>query len=104
MLHTHRSVAAIVQALCTAWDWHPEDRILHALPLHHMHGVANALFCAHAAGACVEFLPGFSPSAVWEALKVCAACALLYLLPHLLMQPSWAQHSAYLSSVRDLRS
>ena len=54
----------------TSWEWQPEDRILHCLPLHHVHGVINALYCAHAVGATVEFQPRFSPKAVWAALKV----------------------------------
>lgn len=63
-------MGAQVAALCSAWQWAPEDRILHTLPLHHIHGIINALHCAHAAGACVEFLPRFSPGEVWRCLKV----------------------------------
>ena len=70
VLHTHDSMGAMISALCTAWEWQPQDRILHALPLHHMHGLTNALLCAHAAGAAVDFLPSFSPSAVWASLQV----------------------------------
>ena len=70
VLHTHRSLGAMTHALRTAWDWRREDRILHALPLHHVHGLVNALLCAHAAGASVHFLPSFSPAAVWGALQV----------------------------------
>ena len=53
-----------------AWGWRQDDTILHALPLHHIHGIVNALLCAHASGACVELLPKFSPTAVWESLQV----------------------------------
>ncbi|KAK9838516.1 hypothetical protein WJX81_004577 [Elliptochloris bilobata] len=67
-LHTHGSLAAHVSALVDAWAWREDDRILHALPLHHVHGVINALHCAHAAGAAVEFLPNFSPAHVWGCL------------------------------------
>lgn len=59
----------MIHALTTAWEWRPEDRILHALPLHHMHGLTNALLCPHAVGASVDFLPNFSPSEVWAALQ-----------------------------------
>lgn len=45
-------------------------RLLHALPLHHIHGAVVALHTAHAAGACVEFVPKFSPAAVWHSLVV----------------------------------
>ena len=70
-VHTHRSLQAQIQGLCESWAWQKEDRILHALPLHHVHGIINALYCAHYTGACVEFLPKFSPSLVWDKLKVC---------------------------------
>ena len=60
----------MTSTLNQAWGWRPEDRILHALPLHHVHGLGNALLCPLMAGACVEFLPAFSPSAVWAALQV----------------------------------
>jgi malonyl-CoA/methylmalonyl-CoA synthetase len=38
------------------------------LPLHHVHGIINALSCALWAGACVEFLARFDPVLVWERL------------------------------------
>lgn len=69
-LHTHQSLQTQIQGLCESWAWQEEDRILHALPLHHVHGIINALYCAHYSGACVEFLPQFSPSVVWDKLKV----------------------------------
>ena len=69
-MHTHANLTAHVEALVTAWEWQTGDRILHALPLHHVHGIINALYCAHAVGAAVEFLPRFSPAAVWERLMV----------------------------------
>lgn len=69
-LHTHKSLRTQIEGLCHAWEWQNEDRILHALPLHHVHGIINALYCAHNSGACVEFLPKFSPDAVWQGLKV----------------------------------
>jgi malonyl-CoA/methylmalonyl-CoA synthetase len=44
-LHTHASLAAMADTLCEAWEWEPQDRILHSLPLHHIHGIVNALYC-----------------------------------------------------------
>ena len=37
--------------------WAPTDRILHILPLHHLHGLVNKLLCALWAGASVAFSP-----------------------------------------------
>lgn len=66
-----RSLSAQVSCLVSAWQWSPSDTILHALPLHHVHGIINALYCAHTVGAAVNFLPKFSPAAVWQQLMVC---------------------------------
>ena len=66
-LHTFSSLEAQIESLCSAWCWHEDDRILHGLPLHHIHGIVNALLCPLHVGAAVEFLPRFSPSLVWDA-------------------------------------
>jgi len=50
VLHTHSSLAAQCAAMTGAWGWGPADRIYHALPLHHIHGIVNAWMCAHAVG------------------------------------------------------
>jgi malonyl-CoA/methylmalonyl-CoA synthetase len=68
-LHTHGSLASQVGSLVTAWEWAPTDRILHPLPLHHIHGIVNALLCPHTVGAAVEFLPRFSPTGLWSRLR-----------------------------------
>jgi acyl-CoA synthetase (AMP-forming)/AMP-acid ligase II len=77
VLHTHGSLSAQVGCLSGAWAWRPDDRILHALPLHHVHGIVNALLCAHANGAAVEFAPRFSPSDAWARLMVLMLLLLL---------------------------
>lgn len=66
VLHTHDSIASQIQTLITAWKWRKSDHILCVLPLHHVHGIINVCCCALWAGACVEFLPRFSPEAVFE--------------------------------------
>lgn len=64
---------AQVRSLCRAWEWSAADSILHPLPLHHIHGIVNALYCPLYAGAHVELMPKFSPAAVWGGItKVCA--------------------------------
>ena len=66
VLHTMRSIDAQVSTLQSAWQWSAKDRILHSLPLHHIHGIVNALYCPLASGATVEMMPKFSPTHVWE--------------------------------------
>ncbi|GBF92979.1 hypothetical protein Rsub_05815 [Raphidocelis subcapitata] len=68
-LHTHGSLSAQITCLADAWRWRASDRILHALPLHHIHGIVNALHCAHAAGACVDFMASFQPNSAWRRLR-----------------------------------
>lgn len=68
-LHSHDSLQWQMQSMSEAWHWKPDDKILHCLPLHHIHGIVNALHCAHFNSAHVRFLGGkFSPKRVWDAL------------------------------------
>lgn len=66
VVHTHRSIAAQVQILTEAWEYTPADRFLHCLPLHHVHGLYNALLAPLYAGAVVDFIPKFSVREVWQ--------------------------------------
>ena len=45
-----------------------QDNILHVLPLHHTHGIVNALLCPLSVGATVTMLPDFSADLVWKLL------------------------------------
>ncbi|MEW6443648.1 MAG: acyl-CoA synthetase [bacterium] len=63
---THRNITAQITSLTAAWEWQEDDRILHALPLHHTHGIINALGCALWSGAACEMLPGFDAGQAWE--------------------------------------
>ncbi|MCY3698773.1 MAG: acyl-CoA synthetase [Gemmatimonadetes bacterium] len=65
---THAQIEAHMRSLLDAWRWERDDRILHVLPLHHTHGVVNALCCPLRAGAAVEFGGSFDPSAAWQRL------------------------------------
>jgi malonyl-CoA/methylmalonyl-CoA synthetase len=66
---THRNIGAQVSSLIEAWEWSPDDRILHVLPLHHVHGIINVLSCALWAGAVCEMLPRFDAAKVWERIE-----------------------------------
>lgn len=48
---SHQNIHSQVQAMTSAWGWTQKDIILHALPLHHVHGVTNALLTPLCAGA-----------------------------------------------------
>jgi malonyl-CoA/methylmalonyl-CoA synthetase len=63
---THGNIEAQVTSLVSAWEWSAADRILHVLPLNHVHGIINVLTCALWAGATCEMLPKFDAAAVWR--------------------------------------
>jgi malonyl-CoA/methylmalonyl-CoA synthetase len=65
---SHATIQAQITSLVEAWGWTAEDRILHVLPLHHIHGIINVLSCALWSGACCEFLPRFDAGLVWQRL------------------------------------
>ena len=65
---SHGNLAAHTTSLVDAWGWTPSDRILHILPLHHLHGLGNKLLCALWSGASVAFSSP-SPRDVWERLS-----------------------------------
>ena len=62
---THGRILAQIRSLVSAWEWSPDDRILHTLPLHHLHGLLNILLCALWSGAVCE-MARFEPTAVWD--------------------------------------
>jgi len=66
---THGNIQQQIEILVSSWGWTPNDRILHTLPLHHVHGIVNALCCPLWIGASCQFLERFDPKLVWECLK-----------------------------------
>ncbi|KAJ4406270.1 hypothetical protein N0V91_004724 [Didymella pomorum] len=56
------------QSLLKAWNYTPEDVLLHVLPLHHIHGTVNALLTPLFAGSTIEFQFPFNAQAAWERL------------------------------------
>ncbi len=68
VVSTHANIGAQVASLVEAWQWRPTDRVLHVLPLHHVHGIINALCSPLAVGATCEMLAAFDPVTVWGRL------------------------------------
>jgi malonyl-CoA/methylmalonyl-CoA synthetase len=66
---THAVIGAQVASLVEAWKWNPVDRLLHVLPLHHVHGIINGLGCVLAVRATCEMLPAFDAEIVWDRLS-----------------------------------
>ncbi len=63
---THANIGAQIAALVEAWEWSPSDRLLLALPLHHVHGIINGLGSALAVRATCEMLSAFDAAVVWN--------------------------------------
>lgn len=55
-------------SLLKAWEYSAEDRLLHVLPLHHIHGTVNALIAPLIAGSSIEFMFPFNADQVWKRL------------------------------------
>jgi malonyl-CoA/methylmalonyl-CoA synthetase len=66
VVHTNASLFSQVDTLSRAWEWSPADRLLHVLPLHHIHGLVNGLLGVLWAGAGLRFLDSFTPVDLWN--------------------------------------
>ncbi len=65
---THANLAANALALHRAWGWRPDDVLLHALPLFHIHGLFVACHCVLLNGTKMILLPKFDVAAIMQAL------------------------------------
>lgn len=63
---THANVFTQAALLHEAWGMSAADTLLHALPLHHLHGLGISLLNALLAGASARMLPRFDAHRVWE--------------------------------------
>ena len=66
---THGNLLAGAESVRIAWRWTPEDRLVLALPLFHMHGLGVGLHGTLLTGASAVLLDGFSPDAVLDAAQ-----------------------------------
>lgn len=61
---THANLVSNGDTLIDFWRFTPEDRLIHALPIFHVHGLFVAVHCALFSGATLIFLPKFENAAV----------------------------------------
>ena len=66
---THGNLLAGAESVRIAWRWTPDDRLVLALPLFHMHGLGVGLHGTLLTGASAVLLDGFSPDAVLDAAQ-----------------------------------
>jgi malonyl-CoA/methylmalonyl-CoA synthetase len=64
----HANLLASVRALELAWRWTPDDVLVLALPLFHMHGLGVGLHGTLTVGARAVLQPTFEPDAVFDAI------------------------------------
>lgn len=65
---THRNLASNCRSLLEAWQYTSEDRLIHALPIFHIHGLFVAANMTLAAGASMYWLPKFDAEAILDLL------------------------------------
>jgi len=61
---TNRNLVANGETLIRLWRFTPEDRLIHALPFFHVHGLFVAVHCVVFSGASMVFLEKFESGAV----------------------------------------
>jgi malonyl-CoA/methylmalonyl-CoA synthetase len=66
---SHGNLLAGSEAVRLAWRWRPEDRLVLALPLFHMHGLGVGLHGTLLAGGSAVMLPRFDVDAVLDAAR-----------------------------------
>ena len=65
---SHGNLAANAVALHEIWGFTPDDVLLHALPIFHVHGLFVAMHCAFLSGAPMVWLPKFDDARVLAGL------------------------------------
>ncbi|HEY6560749.1 MAG TPA: AMP-binding protein [Polyangiaceae bacterium] len=65
-LITHDNLGWLAELVARAWEWQSGDALLHALPLHHLHGLGISLFVSLLAGSPSRMLTRFDAARLWE--------------------------------------
>ncbi|MFI5660842.1 AMP-binding protein [Streptomyces sp. NPDC051684] len=65
---THENLASNCAALIDSWRFTSDDRLIHALPIFHVHGLFVAANMVLASGASMFYLPKFDADAIAELL------------------------------------
>jgi len=75
---THGNLLSNTQSLIMAWEFTETDRLLHALPIFHVHGLFVAIGCVLLSGASMRWLPGYQ---VQQALRYLPECTVMMGVP-----------------------
>jgi malonyl-CoA/methylmalonyl-CoA synthetase len=64
-----RAIVSNLDALAEIWEWTADDRLAHALPLFHVHGLVLGILGPLRRGGRVEHVGRFSPRALADAVR-----------------------------------
>jgi len=68
---THGNLLSNTQSLLQAWEFNDQDRLLHVLPVFHVHGLFVGIGCVLLAGASMRWLDAFDAETVIDCLPEC---------------------------------
>lgn len=68
---THENLRKNAETLVEAWGFSDSDRLLHMLPIYHVHGLFVALHCVLMSGAQMAWRSRFDASSAIRALRAC---------------------------------
>jgi len=68
---THGNLLSNTQSLLAAWEFTDQDRLLHALPIFHVHGLFVGIGCTLLSGASMRWLDAFNAETVIQYLPEC---------------------------------
>ncbi|EFL87708.1 malonyl-CoA synthase [Ahrensia sp. R2A130] len=70
---SHANLVSNAEVLAELWQFTSDDKLLHALPIFHTHGLFVATNVTLKAGGSMVFLPGFKPDDMLASLPDCTA-------------------------------
>jgi malonyl-CoA/methylmalonyl-CoA synthetase len=91
---THRNLVSNTESLVSAWGFSAGDRLLHALPIFHVHGLFVAIGCVMMSGASMRWLAKFDAR---DAIRYLDECSVMMGVPtyytRLLAEPDFGANS-----------
>lgn len=67
---SHENLSSNGVALCECWQFTPQDILIHALPIFHVHGLFVALNVTLVAGSAIRYMAKFDADAIVDALPM----------------------------------
>jgi malonyl-CoA/methylmalonyl-CoA synthetase len=101
VVHTNANVGSSLAALAACWRMNPDDVVVNALPLFHIHGLAFATHLTWLTGGCLLVEDAFEPAATMRAIScgtVFMAVPPMYY--KLLAEPGFAEAAKAWNNVR----